>query len=150
MNVLQKYTERVNELHAFEKAHVRIFKELNFLRDEIRTLETKLKEEARTTGGVENESIRVVVTRAWRKWYDAAKLWKLATADDRLTLLDSGAITQEVDKKVFEQLLKDERVDRRLAVETFYEEEMTPRISIVEKELEKDSAQSEVKEKVTA
>lgn len=129
--LLEHYSKAHQTLRQFKLTNKEVFDTLETLLKAISTVENEIKETARTLKqDINHKDVEVKVTKAFSKWYEYAQL-----EDKTRHILEiEGAVSHEVDRAMFDQLVVDGKISREERVKAFKEEELTPRITIKIKE----------------
>ena len=105
--------------------------------DKLVELTSQIKEAGRAATNEEVEKVGnkyfyIRRDQPYRKWYNLEAVRKFASRDE-LTLIEKKAVTSQIDKPKFEELIKAGLVSRELRTKkgVFEEEKQTPRVSIV-------------------
>lgn len=128
--MIEQYTLVIKTIQQFELDNAALLDEYKALQEAKNNFEQSLKIWAQENGDAENETVKVTVTPAYRKWYDPEILKKDHSA--WILLRRAGAVTEvtEVDKKIADDLARDEKISRELLAQAYNEKALTPRISI--------------------
>jgi len=130
-SAFKRYSQNLTKLHALEldEKIVEYFK----IKDKLDEDATVIKEAAKESlEPMENKQIKVTIARAWKKWYDVGTLKKKASTKE-WDEIEANCLVQDVDKVKFEELVEENKISTELKQASFKEEEMTPRVSIKEK-----------------
>ncbi len=109
---------------------------IDALEEKLETLTSNIKDVARSVDESAIESahsgrFKVRVDRPFKSWFDLEAIRKFAKKPE-LAIIEKEALKIEVDKPKFEELVKAGFISREVRQKAFREEEMTPRVVIVE------------------
>lgn len=131
---LDEFTDVCEKISKFENKNENIFKQYKTLLELRTELESQLKEIARDEGSTENDKVKVKVIEVYKKWYDFKIVQKLAAPKEMEELFKNDAIITEVDKDIFNKLVKEGKVRADIQQKAFKEEKMTSKVNVSLKE----------------
>ena len=134
IKTLEQYTGALVAMAEYRKKHRKVFDELDSLKiraqDAEEALKTDVKENHKTN--IANDKIKVTYSPAFKKWYDIDVVEGMTTPKMRKEMEAVGAITRELDKAKFEDLVEKGIIPVDVKQTAFKEKELSPRVSIKE------------------
>jgi hypothetical protein len=131
---LETYTQALKKQAEFEKEHRKVFENYKVLAETISSTLVVLKETARKYGeSVENEVVSVTVSKPREHvWYDLKRIYETAIPSEFENLMNSNAISMEINAGILEKLVKDNQIklDPSVMHEAFKKEMGNPSVTI--------------------
>jgi len=136
MKELKNYTEKLAELRLFQKINMAIFEEYTKLEEQLSEAQKELKEAVKENKkSVEDDMVEVKYIPTFKKKYDFDTFFEVATDLEREAINKAGGLSNVVDKKVFEECVKQGLISLETKSKCFTEEAGPISVRINEKKL---------------
>jgi len=131
---LAAYTQAALAVKEFREKNAKVFGQYDSLLVAVTEAEKALKDEVKLNlkANIANEYIKVNYAPAFKKWYDPTIVFEMVTPKVKKTIIDAGALVQEIDKAKFEELVELGQVPVEVKQAAYKEQELAPRVSIKE------------------
>lgn len=142
---LEKYTKAMRAIADYREANTEVFDEYDSLLVKAQDAEAELKADVKENHkmNIANDFIKVSYSPAFKKGYKADVILKKVSSKVKKTLIEMGAIVvkEETDKDKIEEAVEKGIVPVKLRQEAYFEEKLTPRVTIkeVKNEQEKEN-----------
>lgn len=131
---LQKYTEKLIELDLFRDCNKDIVNKIEELSKELEALAEELKNIAKEENkDIENNVVKVSVIERWKKTYDYETFSIVAPEKEFQILKKAKGIKSEIEKPVFDELVKQGLISEETKQNIFKEELITKSVLIKHK-----------------
>ena len=136
MQQLKNYSDKLLEIELFKKNNSKTFNELEKLQSELEEAEKELKAISKETGkDIENEVVSVKVIESYTKFFDYETFFESATKLEKAALTKAGGIvtSQEINKDVFDECVKQGLISQHTRQMTYREELKGKSVRIINK-----------------
>ena len=137
MTNLDQYSKQLQKLEAFEAKNIIYTTQLKEIKDTLEVLKEQAKDEVRMGKDDITSTDGTVFARrseTYKKWYDYIAFTKYATKKEKEDLDFFGGAKTEIDKTIFNGMIKDETISKQTAQQCFQEEMRSISVSLIRKD----------------
>lgn len=127
--LIQQYSKIILAIKKLKEKNEDVFQKLEILEIQLKFLKDELsKEVVESKLDQENAFYKVSYVERWKKWYSCEVLSKI----ELKMLEEQGCLIKQIDKKLLEQAIKENRIPRSIKQKAF-QEELQTKMALIKK-----------------